>query len=119
MIGGAHGADNLFDLGAEIDGGDDFDIGSEGEDLGDEFSVDLHVDGYRGEVGLLADNALREMQRLGVDVVETVVAHAQHHILRLLVLGYRDADDIVEVFLEVHLRFLVGHINLLEALDAV
>lgn len=114
-----HGADDLFDLGAERGGGDDFDIGSEGENLGDELSVDLHVDGYRGEVGLLADDALREVQGLGFDVVETVVAHAQHNIQRLQALGYRDADDIVEVFLEVHLGFLVGHIDLLETLDAV
>lgn len=50
VIGVPHGADDLFDLGAEIGGGDDFDIGTEGEDLGDEFSVDLHVDGYRDYV---------------------------------------------------------------------
>lgn len=75
MIGGAHGADDFLDLGAEIGGSDDFDVGTEREDLGDELSIDLHVDGYRSEVGLLADDALREVERLGVDVVETFVAH--------------------------------------------
>lgn len=119
MISVPHGADDLFDLGAEIGGGDDFDIGAKGENLGDEFSVDLHVDGYRGEVVLLADNALREVQGLSLDVVETVVANAHHHVYRLQALWYRNADDIVKILLEIYLGFLVWYVYFFKMFNAI
>ena len=116
---GAHSADGISNHLAKGGGGDDFDIGAKGEDERDKLVVDLHVDGDLGEARFLRNNALREVQGLGFDVVETVVGNAQDNIHRLVALGNGDANDIVEIMIEIHLGLLIRQRHLLETLDTV
>lgn len=97
----------------------DFHIGTKGEYQRDEFLVDFDI--YRNGcvVPFLADNSLRKMEGLGLDVVETIVADTQHHIDRLVSIRHRDTNNIIEILREINIRLLIGQGNLLETLDSV
>ena len=69
-------------------------------------------------IGGFLDDALGEVEGLGLDVVEALLAHFDDDVLGGIG-GYCDADDIVEIFLEIYLGLLIGHGHLLETVYAI